>query len=192
MNYIIFNDGVRVNIASIYRNGSTVKIVGDVPQNTNGFKLYRDINPLKPLDYSDFTTINKINTDGITFSNDGSIYTQTTTVKVVWEDSDNYDGIRPESVDVDVTKNDEEFETITLSEENEWKKTYTDSIDIPTYSVDGEGIQAYEKVVSGLTITYSHTADIPVPTPTPDLEQRVADLETDMSNLNYVIGGMVE
>lgn len=192
MNKIIFNNGIEVEINSIRRANNLVTVTGNIPRNTNGFKLQREINPTELLDYSDFTTIYKANTDGITFSNDGSIYTKTVTVKVVWNDSDDYDGIRPESVDVEVSKDGVALETVTLSPENEWQKSYSDSVDIPTYSVDGEGIQAYEKTVSGLTVSYYHEADIPVPPPTPDLEQRVSDLETDMSNLNHVIGGIVE
>lgn len=192
MNKIIFNDGVQVVIDSMHRNGNLVTINGDIPQNTSGFKLMREINPSQLLDFSDFKTVYKVEEEGLTFSNDGSIFSQTVSVMVSWDDSDDYDGIRPESVEIEVLKNGEEFETITLSEAEEWKKDYTDSVDIPTYSVDGAGVQGYEKTVNGLTVAYYHEADIPVPPPTPTLEDRVEELETDMSNLNHVIGGMVE
>lgn len=192
MSKIIFENGVECEITSAKKSNNLIKIFGtNIPQNTSGFVLIRDFNP-KPLDYTDYTTVNRAESDGITFSNDESVYEESHTIQIVWNDSDDYDGIRPISVDVNVKKNGLDFETITLNSQYDWKRTYTDEVNIPTYDADGEGIQGYEKNVSGLTITYSHSADIPTPpTPPTDLESRVEELENDMRNLNYVIGGEV-
>lgn len=194
MNKIKFTDGVEVEITSISRNNNLITVSGNIPLNTTGFFLIREILPTKPLDYTDFTTIYRANDGNVIFSNDGSVDTEKCEVSVIWNDSDNYDGIRPEEVSVEVYRNDVIHETITLNDGNGWKKEYTDSVNIPKYTIIPEGVQAYEMSVNGTKVTYFHQADIPVP-PTPpepeNLEERVAELENDMRNLNYTIGGIV-
>ena len=87
-----------------------------------------------------------------------------TSVKVtkVWDDSDNESGKRPESVTVTLVQDEEDIDSIELSEENEWTHTFTD---LPAYS-DGEEITytvreneiangyevAYEEVEGGYVI----------------------------------------
>lgn len=194
MNKVIFKNGVEHEIISAQNiSKNLIKLFGEnIPQNTSGFSIIPHYNPT-PLSFEDYTTVYRVESDGVTFSKDGSAYSKDTTISVIWNDSDDYDGIRPESLTVEVKKNASDFEVITLTSSDEWKKTYTDSVNIPVYDVVGAGVQGYDKSVSGTTITYSHTADIPTPPPTPptDLESRVEELENDMRNLNYVIGGEV-
>ena len=46
-------------------------------------------------------------------------------VELIWEDTDNKEGFRPNDVTVKLLANDEEIGTATLSEDNEWKYTWT-------------------------------------------------------------------
>lgn len=192
MNKVIFNNGVECNLISAQRTKNTIKLFGeDIPQNTSGFAIIRDFNPT-PLYFNDFTTIYKVDSDGVTFSNDESEYSHTTKITVNWNDSDDYDGIRPESIDVDVTKDGEFLETITFSALNDWKAEYTDSVKIPTYSVNCIDVQAYEKSIDGTNISFYHHAEIPTPTPEPsELELRVQALEEDINAIDEAIGGTI-
>ncbi len=45
-----------------------------------------------------------------------------------WDDSNNQDGIRPDSVQVVLKANGEDVETVTLSDENDWSHTWSDLV----------------------------------------------------------------
>ena len=99
------------------------------------------------------------------------------TVSKVWDDTDDKDGIRPASVQVQLNKAGEAFgEPVTLSEDNEWTYTFED---LTAYDKDGSEIEytidevevprGYTKTVVSeedtVTITNVHTLN-PTPTPT--------------------------
>lgn len=85
----------------------------------------------------------------------------------LWEDDDDNDGTRPESVNVTLYANGKETgRTITLSEENDWSGTfeelavYSDCVK-QSYSVVEERLEGYTGLISGsdldgYTITNSH------------------------------------
>ena len=72
-----------VEFASVSDN--VVSIKGKIPMDTSGFLLSR-IGQNDAWDYTEFTTINKVVDDVILFSNDGSVFEQTTNVSVIWND----------------------------------------------------------------------------------------------------------
>ena len=47
-------------------------------------------------------------------------------IKKIWDDSNNKDNLRPESIKVEVLRNNEHFETITLNDNNNWEYKFTD------------------------------------------------------------------
>lgn len=55
-------------------------------------------------------------------------------VSVVWDDNNNEDGVRPESVEVELKDGEEVVETVTLSEENQWTHTFN----VPKYGEESE------------------------------------------------------
>jgi len=72
-------------------------------------------------------------------------------VTKVWNDSDNQDGIRPDNITVALFKGDELYDKVILSEDNDWKHTFTDlpkyeNGELIDYEVD-EGV--YEFILRG-------------------------------------------
>ena len=76
-------------------------------------------------------------------------------VEKVWDDNNDQDKIRPDSVSITLYANDEEIETVTLNKDNNWKHRFTG---LPlkangqtiTYKVDEKNVPTgYEKTVTG-------------------------------------------
>ena len=95
-------------------------------------------------------------------------------VKKVWDDSNNQDGIRPESINIILYSNGEKLSTVELSEENDWSYTWTNlvkhsgKVDID-YTVEEDEVEGYEASIitdidddSGnatITITNTHQTE---------------------------------
>ncbi|CEI83160.1 Collagen adhesin precursor [Oceanobacillus oncorhynchi] len=120
-----------------------------------------------------------VSEDGLTITNEFVSPTTEIPVEKAWEDANNQDGNRPESVEVALFANGEETDTenITLSNENEWQGSFTDlpeldnSGDKITYTVVEIDVpEQYESDIAGdaengFVITNSYTpgtVDIPV------------------------------
>lgn len=83
------------------------------------------------------------------------------TIRADWNDEDNKDGMRPDSVKVAVIKNGEKFADISIDKENGWKYDYTG---LPAedkegneivYTVTTEVPEGYEASVKGFDITFT-------------------------------------
>jgi pilin isopeptide linkage protein/LPXTG-motif cell wall-anchored protein len=104
-------------------------------------------------------------------------------VKKVWDDKDDKDGIRPTAIRVSLYRDGKLEETVTLSEDNNWKYTWKDLLkeckgkevkytvkEVKTNKVNGkDGAETYAisysgNAKSGFVITNKHT---PVPEPVP-------------------------
>ena len=76
-------------------------------------------------------------------------------VEKVWDDNNDQDKIRPDSVSITLYANNEEVETITLNKDNNWKHRFTGlplkaNGQIITYKVDEKNVPTgYEKTVTG-------------------------------------------
>ena len=97
------------------------------------------------------------------------------TVTKAWDDANDQDGIRPDSVEVQLYANGQPVgDPVALSADNQWTHTWTDLLqkedgsDI-AYTVQEVGtVEGYTATVSGdattgFTITNAHTPDAPVP-----------------------------
>ena len=104
------------------------------------------------------------NVDGFTITNTHVPETTSVTVTKVWEDGDNQDGIRPESVEVQLYANGEAYgDPVEVTADNGWQYTW---MNLPE-NANGEAIvytvaeinvpEGYEAQVDGLTITNTHT-----------------------------------
>lgn len=72
---IKYNNKKSFEEVSFYRNNNVVTITPTTP-NTNGFTTWRMDGKTQLGDFSDFTTVYKVNEDSVTYSNDGSIYVE--------------------------------------------------------------------------------------------------------------------
>lgn len=85
-------------------------------------------------------------------------------VAKIWDDSDNADGIRPESVSVTLLRNGNRLNTVSLSQENGWKHTFLNlSGNKASYTVEETPIDGYTASYSGsasegFVIINSHSA----------------------------------
>lgn len=105
------------------------------------------------------------------------------TVNKVWDDDADADGIRPSSVDVQLLADGTVIDTVTLSEANSWRHTWSNLEVGPDYSVEEVNVpDGYEDSVTNAgmvwTITNSHTPDEPDEPDVPDVpdEPNVPDL----------------
>ena len=102
--------------------------------------------------------------DGLTITNTHETATTSVTVTKAWDDGDNQDGIRPESVEVQLYANGEAYgDPVEVTADNGWQYTW---MNLPE-NANGEAIvytvaeinvpEGYEAQVDGLTITNTHT-----------------------------------
>ncbi len=114
---------------------------------------------------------------GYTASYDGNNITNSYTpgktsvnVTKTWDDNDNQDGIRPESITVILVKNGADTEnTVTLSAENNWTATFEnleekENGQAITYTVKEVAVEGYESVIdgnasTGFTIKNTHITE---------------------------------
>ena len=80
-----------------------------------------------------------------------------------WDDNDNQDGARPESITIRLLANGSEIQTVTVTEEDDWSWHFED---LPkyenggseiTYSITEDAVADYTAVYSGYDVTNTHT-----------------------------------
>ena len=87
--------------------------------------------------------------DGYDFTNTHEVYKTKVVVTKTWDDADDKDGIRPESVTVRLLANGEELEAAELNEENKWAKAWV-NLDANKdgepieYTVTEDDVEGYE------------------------------------------------
>ena len=72
---IKYNNRNTFEEVTFYRNGNLVTMTPTTP-NTNGFTTWKLYGKTQLGDFSDFTTIYKVDGDSVSYSNDGSIYVE--------------------------------------------------------------------------------------------------------------------
>lgn len=146
-----------VEVKAIKAN--VLEVDGDLPMKEVGFTLIDD--DKIEYDYTAYRTLYRSVEGGYQFSNDGEVWdepTKTVTVAAAWNDKDDYEGLRPESVTVRVFDGEIFIEDVILCEENEWKKDYDDVPESHTFAVEAVDVDNYEMAVSGTTVTYTMEA----------------------------------
>ena len=178
LNYVGEYDSYEVEFD---RNEHVVTLKGDFPIKPAGFYLSQ-LGKINDLDYTAFKTVYKVIAGGVQLSDDGSVWVEPTrnvTVQAVWDDHDDIEGLRPESVTVTVNGE------VVMLEADAWSITYEDVKESEVIEVtDAADIGGYDKTISGTTVTYHHE----YLDPTPSLEERVNDLEVAVCELADVIG----
>ena len=178
LNYVGEYDSYEVEFD---RNEHVVTLKGDFPIKTTGFYLSQ-LGKINDLDYTAFKTVYKVIAGGVQFSDDGSVWVEPTrdvTVQAVWDDHDNIEGLRPESVAVTVNGKS------VMLEADAWSITYENVKESEVIDVtDAADIAGYDKTINDTTVVYHHE----YLDPTPSLEERVNDLEIAVCELADVIG----
>ena len=72
---IKYNNKESFEEVSFFRNNNVVTITPTTP-NTNGFTTWKMNGKTQLGDFSDFTTVYKVDGDSVSYSNDGSIYVE--------------------------------------------------------------------------------------------------------------------
>ena len=163
------------------RNEHVVTLKGNFPIKTTGFylSLPGDIND---INYTAFKTVYRVIAGGVQFSDDGSVWVEPTrdvTVQAVWDDHNNIEGLRPESVAVTVNGK------VVMLEADTWSITYENIKESEVIEVtDATDIAGYDKTIDGTTVAYHHEYI----DPTPSLEERLNDLEIAVCELADSIG----
>ena len=178
LNYVGEYDSYEVEFD---RNEHVVTLKGDFPIKTTGFYLSQP-GKINDLNYTAFKTVYRVIAGGVQLSDDGSVWVEPTrnvTVQAVWDDHDDIEGLRPESIAVTVNGK------VVMLEADAWSITYENIKESEVIEVtDAADIAGYDKTISGATVTYHHEYF----DPTPSLEERVNDLEVAVCELADVIG----
>lgn len=198
-------DGLRPAAVSVYlmtvdENGDKHRytdengneVIGVIQESNDWFYQFTNI-PIYGSDRKEISySIEEVVPSGYTVSysgDSGNGYTITNahheqtsvTVNKVWDDNNDQDGIRPDSVVINLLADGEEIDEIVLSEENDWTHTFTDlpvnengskisytvtedSIMVPTgfsgYSVKYSSLQGTAQTGYSYTATNKHTPEI--------------------------------
>ncbi len=117
-------DGIRPeSVTAVLSNGTSVVLseangwtatIDNLPAYSNGQAIAYTWTEVPVAGY-------ELTVDGNTLINTHTPETTTLSVRKVWKDKDNQDGIRPESVVANLYGNNEFIGSVTLSEDNQWK-----------------------------------------------------------------------
>ena len=178
LNYVGEYDSYEVEFD---RNEHVVTLKGDFPIKTTGFYLSQ-LGKINDLDYTAFKTVYRVIAGGVQFSDDGSVWVEPTrdvTVQAVWDDHDDIERLRPETVAVTVNGK------VVMLEADAWSVTYAAIKESEVIEVtDAADIDGYDKTINGTTVAYHHE----YVDPTPSLEERLNDLEIAVCELADSIG----
>ena len=132
----------------------------DLPKYANGQEITYTVSELTVPGYT--TTID----DNYNITNSYTPGETSASVTKIWDDADNQDGIRPESIIVNLLANGEivASQTVKADEAGNWTYTFKD---LPkyangkeiTYTVTEEAVEGYETSVDGFNITNTYTTE---------------------------------
>ncbi|MCR8968514.1 Cna B-type domain-containing protein [Facklamia sp. 7083-14-GEN3] len=161
-------DGIRPKEVTVrLMNGDTEVAVQKVSEATDWKYSFKDV-PVKKDGEEITYTVTEDSVDGYENKIEGFNITNThtpavapITVKKVWDDTNNQDGLRPQEVTVRLMNGDTEVATEKLTEDKGWEHTFKD---IPvneggkeiTYTVTEDAVDEYETKIDGFTITNKH------------------------------------
>ena len=102
------------------KDGNWTYAFNDLPKYANGQEITYTVSEDAVKDY---TTTQK----GNDFTNTHKVGKTSVSVKKIWKDNNNQDGIRPEKITVELLANGEKTDkTLTLDEKNNWSGSFTD------------------------------------------------------------------
>ncbi len=160
-------DGNEVAITTLSDDNDWKDTFTDLPVNKDGKEIVYNVteDPVDPYVVS-ITNVD----DEFIVTNSYNITKINLTIKKVWVDEDDNDGLRPDNITVILYANGEELVAAVVNEDNDWTYTFSDLQKynngyLIEYTIDELPVEEYVAVVDGLTITNTHdiiTKDIPV------------------------------
>lgn len=154
-------DVIAVTKSNYSDNAVRVLFADYAPSIVGGFKYYLPPRTRVMGDYSEYKYIFKNDEAGVVeFSTVDETYVEPVrdiTIAVSWNDNENEDLIRPNSVKVKATPSKGASKTYTLSASNDWKQTLNDIPTEITYKVDPVDVDGYEVNSYSTSVNYSHT-----------------------------------
>ena len=103
--------------------------------------------------------------DGFAVTNTHEIEKTSVSGSKTWDDNDDQDGKRPESITINLLANGTKVDSVTVTAEDEWKWSFTD-LDkyaggvMITYTITEESVEDYETVVDGFNVTNTHVPEV--------------------------------
>ena len=105
--------------------------------------------------------------DGFTITNRHQPETTQIDIEKIWDDGDDHDGLRPESITVNLLADGEIVQTVTVKPDTDgnWAYRFTDLVKSKkgveiVYTVTEEPVPEYETTVDGYTITNKHEPEM--------------------------------
>ena len=153
------------NTVTLSAENNWTQTVSDLPEKANGKAIeYTWTEETLPEGYK--LTDNSKNGTVTTLTNTYAPETVSITGTKTWDDADNQDGKRPESIIINLLANGEiaASQTVTADEAGNWTYTFKD---LPkyangeeiTYTVTEEAVEGYETSVDGFNITNAYTTE---------------------------------
>ena len=161
-------DGLRPDsiVVNLLAGGKTVE-VKEVTAEDNWTYTFDNLPKYEngvEIDYS----IEEIKVEGYTTEMDGYNITNTHTPELItvagqktWDDEEDHDGFRPESITINLMVGEEVIKTATVTAEDNWSWSfedlakYADGDEIP-YTIEEVAVEGYETTVDGYNVTNSY------------------------------------
>ena len=139
---------------------------GELPLNNDGTAINYSVEELTELDRYEIT-VDDENHGNIIITNAYTPEVLDINGAKTWDDADNQDGIRPNSITVNLFANDELIESEEVTGANDWSYNFTD---LPKYEAGEEinytitenPVEGYKTTIDGFNITNSYTPEITV------------------------------
>ena len=130
----------------------------DLPVNANGTPITYTISENEVANYT--TTIN-----GTDITNIHTPEVTTLSGEKTWNDANNQDGIRPESITINLLANGKEVDSKTVTAADDWKYSF-DNLDVYSegtkidYTITETPVADYTTEIDGMNVTNTHTPDV--------------------------------
>ncbi|MBR3162811.1 MAG: Cna B-type domain-containing protein, partial [Clostridia bacterium] len=136
--------------------------------------------------------------DGFNIVNTHKPETTLVNGKKTWNDADNQDGIRPESITVNLLANGKQIKSVTVSAKDNWKYSFTNLPKFEAgkeivYTITEDSIEGYVTEVNGFDLTNTHKPNVPPKEPEKTKTPTIGDLPKtgDYNNINMMLIMMV-
>ena len=161
----LYADGEKIGeTVELNTNNEWQHTFNDLPEKKNGRDIVYTVKELTKIDGYTSTVIHQENSNNFIIKNTHEIEKTSISGKKIWMDNDNQDGLRPESVTVNLLKDNQVINARTITAKDDWKYEFND---LPKYengkeikySVSEENVEGYTSSIAGYDITNTHVPE---------------------------------